>query len=202
MGKKEEIEELIGRVLDGTELEFRIDRYTVTDDLETGEVTISCDLHHAKTGDKKSIEGRGVGVVDAFFQGMVNLYSEKYPSLTTLRFSAFSVDADINSGRQSARSDSMANIVLRVANSEGREYEFSDSSPSLTRSVIRAVLRGVEFFINGERAFIDVYRALQHAREENRNDSVQSYTAQLATLVESTSYSEVIEQIKSEESLN
>ena len=53
-----------------------------------------------------------------------------------------------------------------------------------------------EFFINSERAFIQVYRALQHAREENRHDSVALYTQQLTTLVEATSYSDVIDQIR------
>ena len=199
MYEKEAIEKLIAEVLDGTELKLKVDSYALEENLENRQVTIRCDVHHQRTGKKKTIHGTGVGIVNAFFNGLVDIYSGEFPSLTTILFSEFSIRAQLETGRDSARTDSNATVTLRVTNSEGREFEFEDSSPSITRSSLRAVLMVAEFFINSERAFIEVYNALQHAREENRPDSIQRYTAQLTTLVGATSYSEVIEQIKEKE---
>ena len=199
MPQKESIESLIADVLDGTELNLAVDSYRFEETFESGEATIACEVHDARTGEKKLIEGTGVGIVDAFFRGIVDLYSGEFPSLTTIRFADFSIKADVDTGRDAARTDSTAEVTLRVANSDGKEFVFSDRSPSITRSSMNVVMRGAEFFINSERAFIAVYRALQHAREESRSDSVARYTAQLATLVEATSYTEVIEQIRQAE---
>jgi hypothetical protein len=43
-----------------------------------------------------------------------------------------------------------------------------------------------------------MYHALKDARERNRSDLVQRYTNTMAMLVENTSYSEVIDKIRSE----
>ena len=199
MSQKEAIQELVATVLDGTELRLTVDAYSLNENLENGEVTIQCSVHDERTGEQQVIEGRGVGIVDAFFHGLVQRYSGQFPSLDTIRFADFSIKAKLDTGRDAARSDSTAEVTLRIANSDGREFVFIDVSPSITRSSMTVVLQGVEFFINSERAFIAVYRALQHSRTANRPDSVQRYTAQLSTLVEATSYSEVIEQIRKSE---
>jgi len=198
MHKKAEIESLIAQILDGTELRLHVDSYTLEEDLETGAVTVNCRVHNQRTGEKQTISGHGVGIVDAFFAGMVDLYAGQFPSLKTIRFADFALKADVNSGR-GARSDMAAEVSVRIANSEGKDYLFKHASPSITRSALAVVLQGVEFFINSERAFIAIYRALNHAREQNRTDSVERYTAQLATLVEATSYSDVIDQIRTSE---
>jgi hypothetical protein len=198
MHRKTEIESLVAQILDGTELRLHVDSYTLEENLEAGEVHIRCHVHDQRSGEKKTIEGRGVGIIDAFFAGMVTLYADQFPSLKTIRFADFSLKADVNSGR-GARSDMAAEVSLRIANSGGKEYLFKHASPSITRSALAAVLEGVEFFINSERAFIAVYNALDHARGQNRPDSVERYTTQLATLVDAASYSEVIEQIRTAE---
>lgn len=199
MHKKEAINQLVAEVLDGTELRLKVDSYRLDENLESGEAQIHAQVHHEQTGEKNAIDGRGVGIVDAFFHGLVNMYSEQFPSLTTIRFADFAIKANLDTGGSTARSDSTAEVTLHVANSEGREFVFTDSSPSLTRSSINVVLLAAEFFINSERAFIAIYKALQHAREQSRPDSVARYTTQLTTLVQATSYSEVIEQIRKEE---
>ena len=196
---KAALEELVAQVLDGTELELKVDTLKLEEDLETGKASVRCEVHHAQTGEKKIITGTGVGIVDAFFSGLVALYREDFPSLNTIRFSDFSAKADLDTGRHDSRTDSAATVALVVTNASGRDFRFEDTSTSITRSSINVVLAAVEFFINSERAFKAVYRALQHAKEHNRADSVALYTSQLATLVEATSYSEVIEQLRSDE---
>lgn len=199
MINKAAIRTLVAEILDGTELQLKLDWYRLQDDLEAGEVEIHCGVHHGRTGEKRTIQSTGVGLIDAVFQGLVELYSGDFPSLKAIRFAEFSVRGDMDSGKDSARTDSNVEVTLRVANSDSRECVFTHGSPSLTRSCIEVVLSAVEFFINSERAFIQVYRALQHAREQNRPDSVQRYTEQMTTLVEATSYTEVIEQIRKDE---
>jgi len=199
MTDRSTIEKLIANILDGTELRLKVDKYTSKEDFETCEVEVRCDIHDEHTGEKQVIEGKGVGLVDAFFNGVVNRYSSEFQSLKSIRFADFSIKADVDSGREVARSDMAATVMLRVANSDGREFVFTNSSPSVTASSIAVVVKAAEFFVNSERAFVAVYRALQHAREEKRSDSVANYTTQMSTLVEATSYSEVIEQIKEKE---
>src|SRR4051812_23772288 len=121
MSEKEAIEQLLAEILDGTELRLKVDTLRLEENLETGEATVHCEVHHEQTGEEKTIEGRGVGIVDAFFHGLVNLYSGQFPSLNTIRFSDFAVKADLSTGRDAARSDSQALVSLRVTNSEGRE---------------------------------------------------------------------------------
>ena len=199
MQRKNSIEALVAEVLDGTELVLRVDSYSLNENLETGEVSISCDVHHEKSGEQQVIEGKGVGIVDALFHGFVDIYSQTYHSLETIRFVDFSVAAHIDRARTGALTDSSSKVTLCVANSEEQEFLFTHESPSSTRSSIEAVLQAAEFFVNSERAFIAVYRALDHARKENRVDSVARYTKQLTTLVGATSYTEVIDKIRREE---
>jgi hypothetical protein len=198
MEDKEVIRSLVAEVLDGTELSLQLDGYRLQEDLETREAKIECRVHDARTGEKLVIEGHGVGMIDAWFNGIVARFAEQYPSLKTIRFADLSVRADMESGRKQ-KTDSNAEVTLTVANTEGREFSFGSASPSVSRSSLDVVLQAAEFFINTERAYIQVYRALQHARSQNRPDSLVRYTKQLTTLVEATSYSETIEKIRKED---
>ena len=199
MEKKSAIETLVATVLDGTELRLKVDSYTLDEDFESVKAKVRCAVHNERTGKQETIQGVGVGLIDAFFHGLVEKYVSEFASLDTIRFAHFAVNARLDSGKAKARSDSPAEVLLTVANSEGKEFLFTHNSPSITRSSVDVVLQAVEFFINSERAFIHVYRALEHARKHNRPDSVKGYTAQLTTLVEATSYSTVIAQIKKAE---
>src|SRR5208283_3025374 len=118
--------------------------YTLEENLEAGSVKVNCLVHDQRTGEKKTISGHGVGVVDAFFAGMVKLFAGDFPSLKTIRFADFALKADVNSGR-GARSDMAAEVSVRIANSEGKDYLFRHASPSITRSALAVVLQGVEF---------------------------------------------------------
>lgn len=198
MSKKNAIGSLVDEVLDGTNLDLRVDGFQLEEFLETREVRINCKVHHNKTGEKVTIEGHGVGIVDAFFQGIIGIYSKEFSSLETIRFNDLEVKASIDKSREGSLSDSMAEVILAVANSDGKIFLFSHQSQSITGSCISAVLRAAEFFANTERAVISVYKALEHARESGRPDSINRYTRQLATLVEATSYSEVIDRIRKE----
>lgn len=196
MPVRESIEKLLEEVLDGTEMRLKVDAYRLEEDLEDGTVRIRCEVHDEHDGERQVIEGEGVGVVDAFFHGLVDLYSKQFPSLNSIRFADFSIEANAETAKQSARSDMAVAVTLRVVNSNDREFSFQHTSPSITRSALYVTLDAVEFFVDCERAFIALYRALEHAKEQNRPDSMALYTSKMSTLVEATSYSEVIDQIR------
>lgn len=196
---RQTISDLVARVLDGTELKLAVDGYRLEESLEEGHVEVECLVHSKQTGERESIRGQGVGLIDAVFTALHDRYSDQHSSLKTLHFQDFQVSAQAGTGGDGSKSDMTAEVQLKVLNSQGRSFRFNHTSPSITGSSIHVVRECVEFFVNSERAFLAIYRALQHAKKENRHDSVELYTAQLATLVEATSYSHVIEKVRSED---
>jgi len=196
MVDRETIAKLVSEVLDGTDQRLKVDAYELNESLEDGTAEVKANIHDERTGEKRVVAGRGVGLVDAFFNGLVAAFSEAFPSLKSIRFSDFAIKAADGTGTVHAKSDMVAQVTAAIANSEGREFVFSRASPSISAASLTVVLKGVEFFINSERAYVEVYNALKHAREAKRSDSVSRYTEQLSILVEATSYSDVIERLK------
>lgn len=149
-------------------------------------------------GDRRLvIEGEGVGMVDAFFRGLCARYQQEHPSLETIRFSSFSVRGLTREASGERASDAKAEAFIGITNSAGTEFEFSAISPSVTHSSIEGVLAAVEYFVNSERAYVRIYRALQHHRTTGRSELVGRYTKLLAEMVRNTSYSSAVERLKS-----
>jgi hypothetical protein len=143
-------------------------------------------------------EGKGVGVVDALYSAMLDRYAREYQSLKTIELAGFSVDADIASKKVQAGVDAVGKVTLDVTNSEGRHFTFSDASRSVVSSTARAVIAAVEYFVNAERAFLTLHNARRDAAARGREDLVSRYTAEMAEVVEATSYAEVIANIRKE----
>ena len=190
-----DIESLVKDVLGSKVLRYCLDSHRLEENFESGLVKIECAVHNRESGEKSVVVGQGVGLVDAFFHGLVALHAKAAPSLRTLRLADFMVKSKPASGHGATSTDSIAEVTVRLANVEGQETTFLDASPSVTRSSLLAVMQGVEFFLNNEQAFVAVYRALQYARKERRPDSIALYTQQLALLVQATTYSEVVQQL-------
>lgn len=190
--------ELIRGVLKDDYLSLQIDRYAVSEAVEAAEpCRISVDLRHTQSGRIETIEGEGVGFVDAVCRGMLDHYAREYHSLETITFTDFRVKGNMETGH-AQKADAIGIVTLIVHNSDERKFEFEASGRSLIASAIRVVVDAMEYFVNSERAFITVYRALCDARDRDRADLVQKYTAQLSDLVRTTSYTSVIERIKAE----
>ena len=143
------------------------------------------------------IEGEGVGFIDALYHGLMDHYAREFQSLETITFSGFSVKAQMETA-EGAGADAAGLISLVVTNSEAREFVFEESGRSLVAAGIAVVVEAAEYFVNSERAFISLYSAMQDARERKRSDLVDTYTAQLAELVKTTSYTKVIDRIRTE----
>jgi hypothetical protein len=144
------------------------------------------------------VEGRGVGALDAMHAGLLERYGREYQSLKTLRVTAFHVAADLETKKAQAGADAVGKVALDVTNSEGRQFSFHHASRSMILSTGIAELAMVQYFVNAERAFVTLHNARRDALARGREDLVSRYTSEMAEVVESTSYAEVIANIRKE----
>jgi hypothetical protein len=187
-------EPLIRRVLGNNFFELKLHRLAI-EELD-GESLVKLEVLE---GDQTTaVEGRGVGLVDALFVGLLGRYAREYQSLSSIQLTGFQVAADIETKKALAGVDAVARVTLDVSNSEDRLFSFSDASRSVTASTARAVLAMVQYFVNAERAFLTLHHARRDALARGREDLVSRYTAEMAAVVESTSYAEVIANIRKE----
>jgi len=142
------------------------------------------------------VEGKGVGMVDALYSAMLGRYAREYQSLKTIELAGFRVAADMESKKAQAGVDAVGRVTLDVTNSEGRHFTFTNASRSVVNSTACAVLAAVEYFVNAERAFLTLHNARQDAQARGREDLVSRYTAEMAEVVEATSYADVIANIR------
>ena len=180
---------LIRRVLGTNFLALTFARLTTdeqTDDGSTVRVTVR------ENDQVIEVEGKGVGVVDALYSGLLDRYAREYQSLKKLRLTEFDVAADLETRKGQAGLDAVGRVTIDVANSEGRHFTFTDASRSVTASTARAVLGLVQFFVTSERAFVTLDNARRDAAARGREDLVSRYTAEMAEVVESTSYASVV----------
>ena len=193
MNKQERALSLIKEILKEKFLDLAMVGYEMREDFDANEARIVCRVRDVRTGDMLTIEGQGVGIIDAFFHGLKARLADRYKSLETIRFTGFTVKGKMDTGRAPASSDALAEVTLLVRNTNGAEFAFSHASRSVTRSGLEATLYAAEYFVNSEVAFLTIHDALKDARAKHRADLVASYTAMLAVLVENTSYSDVLE---------
>lgn len=194
--------DLIKKVLGADYVEHKIVGLLLEEDYEQekSKVRLEVALDSPSGGGEKryTMEGEGVGLVDALTNALTKRFAPEYQSLDSIEFTGFSVSAQFDTKKQRSGSDAVGNVSLEVRSSEGRQFTFSDSSRSVATSAARAVLAAVEYFVNAERAYITLYRALQDAKDRDRPDLVGRYTRELSEVVKSTSYTEVIEKIRKE----
>jgi hypothetical protein len=187
--------ELIHRVLGKDYLELHILRLTLIEEADAATSRVKVETIDGN-GRTEVIEGEGVGLVDGLFSALLGRYALEYQSLETIELANFKVNARLDTKNQQSGVDAVGEVTIEVRNSERMMFTFSDASRSITTSTARAVLAMVEYFVNAERAFVMLYKSLQDAQDRNRHDLVARYTQELAEVVKSTSYTEVIESIK------
>jgi hypothetical protein len=194
-------EALMREILRENYLELNVERHTHEEDIAGGSSHVRAIV--APAGERtdqsrRTIEGKGVGLVDAFFRGLIEAYSPEFPSLKTIRFVGFTVKGmlDKSAPKGAPGSDALGEVRLLVENSDGNDFEFIAQSRSITASALQATLEAVEYFVNSERAFLMTHHALKDAESRGRHDLQQTFGRRLAELVRNTSYSEAIEAAK------
>jgi hypothetical protein len=191
------VDRLARDVLGNSYIYFEFDHVELKEEVSQGRVSFNCELIRCGSGERNAIRGQGVGMIDALFDGVILGFADEYPSLKTIAVSNFTIGSGFESA-QGRKSDATAEAKLDVENSEGTIFHFHRASPSITRSSIRTVLDALTFFINSERAYVQLHLALKDAKERRRSDLVVRYRTQMSTLVRATSYSEVIERLQKE----
>jgi len=182
--------------------EFRtleVRRYSIEEDFRDGHCTVRCQGVESPGEREFEVNGKGVGMLDAFFSGLRDRYQGEFPSLASIRFSSFSVRGLMGDAHAEQATDAQAEATVGVSNSSGREFEFTTVSPSVSLSSIEAVLAAVEYFVNSEQAYVRIYKALQHHRTSGRPEMVARYTELLSEMVRNTSYSSAVERLQSQE---
>ncbi len=187
------VDTLARDILRDNYVHFGLERLELVEDQEG--VRTKATLTRSESGEDIEVEGRGVGLIDAFFDSIIKRFADEYPSLKTIAVSDFRLGSGFDEA-QGRKSDALAVATLRVKNSEGIEFQFERKTPSVTRSSVRTALDALTFFINSERAYVQLHLALKDAKERRRSDLVERYRGQMSTLVTATSYSEVIEKLR------
>jgi sulfur relay (sulfurtransferase) DsrC/TusE family protein len=196
--QQREIIKLMRELLGDQYTHLHVKRVLIEENLEEKFTSVSCEVNDEATDEKFVIAAKGVGVIDAFFKGMVDRFAAGYPSLKTIKFLNFSIQARLDTKQGYAGTDSEGEVTLEIANSEGKNFRFIHASRSVIAAGIITTLLAMEYFINSEKAFVNIYQAMKDAQKRNRSDLVQRYTDMLAILVQNTSYSEVISKLREE----
>jgi hypothetical protein len=194
----ERVDRLAREILGDAYQLHQLQRVEAVEDIIENRVKVRAHLERFGTDESVDVEGEGVGVVDAFFDSLLRVFADEYPSLKTIEVADFEIRTKLENAH-GRKSDAEAEAVLRIRNSEGVEFAFTARSPSVTRSTMEAALHALSFFINSERAYVQLHRALLDAKERRRADLVERYRGQMGTLVAATSYSEVIERLRASE---
>lgn len=190
-----EHEPLIKRVLGTNYLQLGLAKLLIEEDPQKG-ATVKVTVNEGDT--PIEVEGKGVGVVDALYSGLLGRYAREYQSLKTIELASFAVAADVETKKAQAGVDAVGRVTLDVRNSEGRHFTFSHASRSVMTSTACAVIACVQYFVNAERAFLTLHNARRDALARGREDLVARYTAEMAEVVEATSYADVIANIRKE----
>ncbi len=185
-------------VLQAEFLDLEVVRSVAHEDFAGGTSRVEATLQASNGSDRVEIDGSGVGVVDAFFGALQARYAPENPSLTSIHFTSFAVRGLFEEDAEGTRTNARAQVTIGVTNSYGTEFEFTRVTASVGRSTMQAVADAVAYFVNSERAYVTMFRALEHYRSEGRTDLIQKYTSRLADMVRNTSYSEVIERLRGE----
>lgn len=188
--------ELIKRVLGSNFLALGLVKMSIEEDTNAGTTLVRAKVTEGEQ--HVDVEGTGVGVVDALYNGLLDRYAREYQSLKTIQIVGFQLAADMESKKAQAGVDAVGKVTLEVKNSEGKYFSFHHASRSVTTSSACAVLAAVQYFINAERAFLTLYNARRDALQRGREDLVSRYTAELSEVVQSTSYADVIANIRKE----
>lgn len=193
--KKETTVALVRRILGEETFSFTVVHYLVAEYVgPDGGCRVVLTLETG-TG-REVVEGQGSGFVDAAYKGLMHHHARAYTSLETLTFTGFTIRGQMETGQQAAGLDAEVEVEIGVRNLEGRTVTFTARDRSTLAAAVAAVVQVVEYFINAERAYVKLHRCLADAEARHRPDLIEEYTANLAHLVETTSYETISTRVR------
>jgi hypothetical protein len=193
--KQERMIGLMREILQENFLEVNVQSYHISESLNEDTCRITSKIGLAD-GAELVVEGEGVGMIDAFFNGIKLRLADEYPSLKSITFSQFLIKGLMEAGGERNGTDAQAEARVGILNSEGQEFLFKCTAPSVTRAGLQATAEAAAYFVNSERTFVKLHDIIEHYRRDGRMDLVEKYTDLTARVVENTSYSDVVERIR------
>jgi len=192
--QKDQILKLVKNFLGDGYVEIAISHLLIREDLVGEETTVECVMEFGS--EPVSIISTGRGVVDALFKGMREKLEDKYLSLGEVCFKDFSFDVDPSSGRKHAKTDVSIKVSLCTLSSNKRPRTFSAESHSFNVAAIRSVISAVEYYLNCEKAVLELKQTILGARQSGRPELETKYINLLSEIVQNTSYAEAIKNWK------
>jgi len=194
--KAQNMERVALEVLGKTYVQFKTERLLLDEDFEKANAVVKANLVETIGEQTKAleIEGQGVGLIDAFFDAITNAFAREYSSLSSISIVDFHINIKFKNS-MGRKSDALAVATLTVKNLENHDFVFNYASSSISQTSIAVVLEAMRFFINCERAYIQLYIALEDAKKRSRFDLIERYQNQMSTLVQATSYRQIVERM-------
>ncbi len=192
--KKKATREIMEQVLGDDYLSFSLISYNIQEDSDSNS-SIAVKISRSDQEEPITLEGRGVGAFDAFFVSLRQKFSEEFPSVKAIIFTELEAKSLPGSDLHHP-TDALAEVSITIQNSYSDEITFTNRSRSLIRASLEGLLQAFEYFVNSERTYIRIYRAIEHYKKEGRTDLIDKYTSMLGVVVRNTSYTEVIEMLK------
>jgi len=191
--KQDKIMETIKDVLGQQYVTIKVTEFILK---EAKESSISCIFSSNSLHDDLSqIEGKGVGIVDALYNGITSKLSKKFKTLASLQFEDFSATVKFKGSKQKKGIDAPVEICLVLRNSQKKRLYFRARSRSIAMAAVKVVSKAIEYLINAELAAIELYKNIISAENRNRDDLKATYTTQLSEVVQITSYEKVIKSL-------
>ena len=115
------LETLVREILSDTYVSLGMDGFSLTENVREQSASIAAVLINKRDGATRSVEGRGVGMVDALFTGLTLSLSSEYPSLEHIHFVDFKITSDFDHHDNGSRSDASLKVCAKSYKST-KEY--------------------------------------------------------------------------------
>jgi len=193
--KRKELYQIIHDVLGQKYINLKFTKISIKEDYEDcddSESSICGTIEECqdKSCEEVSLHCSGNGIVDAIFSGMLDHYSEDYPSIRNISFEDFEVRPNFSNKSRSG-SDAEVQVIIRLSNSSNRIMTFRHVGKSFVASSVIALTKAMEFYINSEQAFKKLKFLISDAEKRNRSDIRQGYISKISAIVKVTSYENV-----------
>jgi hypothetical protein len=201
--RREQNQNLVRELLSSKYLTLSVGPLAISEHIATGETEVKCELFVSSAGsvlDTYDVFGRGMGFVDALFNGIADKIVEDCQTFKNLTIQEFYVDVDrreIEDHSLKGLRGSAANVDICLVLHNGYSTESSAHVPfrSRSRSMISAgaqvIIQAVEFYVNSERAVLELRNLIKDAEARSRTDLVEKYVCFLSELTANTSYENI-----------
>lgn len=183
----DELDRLLRRTLGADYLTLEVVHYVMTEYVRPDarcRVAITLRRSHGSQAEERqeTVEGQGVGFMEAAFRGLVDHFGPEYRSLGLLAFVGFEVEGRMETSNDSRGLDALARVRVGVKAPDGRRLDFAAQARSTLAATLRALVRVVERFANVEHAARVLQAQVEAATCDGGVEDVEARRAELATL--------------------